>query len=298
VGDTPQGDRIGSAVKTLLVATVAALALVAAVTAFGAGQPPITVETSVSPRSIYFADVVTARVDVFVDPRRVDPTSLQLLTPFGSWHQLQAVREASTTGSTVVRRTWWFTIACFAQNCVPEVKRVDSVALPKLTVVGRTTGGSTVTVHQAWPTINIGTRFAPPGVHALVNLHANTLVPALGFRFDPSWVWVILVVAGALLIVLGLTFATRECLRWRATRRTHVDDRPVLVRSLALVRQAESGEIEERRRAVGLLARILPTDGNGLASAASAVAWSTDDPSPDDLENLARRVEAELEEAG
>jgi hypothetical protein len=296
VGDQAQG--YGLAVKALLTATVAAIALLAAVPAFGAGPQPITVETSISPGSIYFADVVTARVDVFVDPRQVDPASLQLLTPFGAWHQLQAVREASTSGSTVVHRTWWFTIACFSQGCVPEVKSVHAFAFPRLTVVGRTTGGSTVTAHQTWPTVNVGTRFAPAGPHALVNLRTNTLVPALGFRFDPSGVWIVLVVVGALLIVLGLTVAIIEYLRWRAARRTHVDTRPALVRSLELVREAESGEVAERRRAVGLLARILPTEGNGLASAASAVAWSTEEPSADDLEELARRVEAELEEAG
>ncbi len=206
--------------KALLSATVAAIVLLTAAPSFGASPQPIKVETSISPRSIYFADVVTARVDVFVDPRQVDPASIRLLTPFGAWRQLQGEREASTSGSRVVHRTWWFALACFAQRCVPQVKSVHVFALPKLTVVGRTNGGSTFTVHQTWPTINVGTRFAPVGPHALVNLRTDTLVPALGFRFDPSWVRVVLVVGGVLLIVLGLTFATIESLRWRAARRT------------------------------------------------------------------------------
>jgi hypothetical protein len=284
--------------KALFAATIMAIALVPVAPAFATGSQPITVETSLSPRSIYFADVVTARVDVFVDPRRVEPGSLQLLTPFGAWRQLLAVREASTSGSTIVHRTWWFTIACFAQNCVPEPKSVHVFALPKLTVLGRTTGGSAVTVRQAWPTINVGTRFAPPGVHALVNLRTNTLVPSLGFRFDPFWLTVLLVGVGALFIVVGLVFATIEFLQWRARHRSQIDMRPAIVRSLEVVRRAENGELDERRRAVGLLARVLPGGPDGLAAVASAVAWSTEDPSPDDLEELARRVEAELEGAG
>jgi hypothetical protein len=284
--------------KTLLAATAAAaIALIAVASAYASAPQLITVHTSISPRSIYFADVVTARVDVFVDPRQIDPASLQLLTPFGPWRQLDGQRQSSMSGSSVVHRTWWFTLACFAQSCVPQVKSVQVFTLPKLSVIGRTPGDTMVTVHQSWPTINVATRFAPPGVHALVNLRSNTIVPALDYRFDPSWAWVVLVVVGVTLIVIGLTFATLGFLRRRAARRILLDTRPALVRSLEVLRRAQGGEVEERRRAVGLLARVLPTEGDGLASAASAVAWSSDDPSPDDLERLARRVEAGLEEA-
>ena len=104
-------------------------------------------------------------------------------------------------------------------------------------------------------------------------------------------------VVGALLVAGGLGLGVVELVRRRGRGRTVVDRRPSLVRSLELVRKAESGEVEERRRAVGLLARVLPEDDHGLAGAASEVAWSDADPSPDELEELARRVEAQFEES-
>ena len=284
-----------------LLAPLAAAAMFAgtapALAAAPSSAPPITVETSLSPRSIYFADVVSARVDVFVDRRRVDPASIQMSTPFGRWKQLRPVRSATESDSSFVHRTWWFTIACFAQSCVPRVKSVQADVLPKLTVSGRTTGGTTVQVRQPWPVLNVATRFAPPAVHALVNLKTQRSVPAATFRFSPTPLSLVFTVVGALLVAGGLGLGVVEFVRRRGTRRTVVDRRPSLARSLALVRKAESGEVEERRRAVGLLARVLPEDDHGLAGAASEVAWSDPDPSPDELEELARRVEDQFEES-
>jgi hypothetical protein len=283
-----------------LLAFLAATAILACTTsALGAAPSstsPITVETSLSPRSIYFADVVRARVDVVADRRRVDPASVQIATPFGPWRQLRQVRSATESDSSFVHRTWWFTIACFAQSCVPRVKSVRAEVLPKLTVSGRTTGGMPIQVRQSWPVLNVATRFAPPAVHALVNLRTQRTVPAAIFRFSPTWLSVLFTVVGALLVAAGIGLAVVEVARRRRPR-TVVDRRAPLVRSLELVRKAEGGEVEERRRAVGLLARVLPKEDHGLAGAASEVAWSNPDPSPDELEDLARRVEAQLEES-
>jgi hypothetical protein len=282
--------------KAPVVIAVIAAVVAATAPAWGA-SPRITVQTSISPRSIYFADVITARVDVFVDRRQVDPASIEVVTPLGPWRQLQPMHSATVNGSSVVHRTWWLTIACFAERCVPRVKSVQAFALPKLTVTARTTDGATLRLRQDWPTVNIATRFVPPDVNALVNLRTRTLVPAATFRLGSTWLATLLTIGGVLLIAFGLVYGVIEILRRRPSRGHVLDRRSPLVRTLELVRKARSGEVEERRRAVGLLARVLPEDGDGLASTASEVAWSTPDPSPDELEELARKVEAQYEES-
>ena len=260
-------------------------------------RAPITVETSLSPRSIYFADVVSARVDVFVDRRQVDPASIQTSIPFGRWKQLRPVRSATESDSSFVHRTWWFTIACFAQSCVPRVKSVQAAVLPKLTVSGRTTSGTTVEVRQPWPVLNVATRFAPPAVHALVNLKTNRSVPAATFRISPTRLSLVFTVVGGLLVAGGLGLGVVEFVRRRGTGRTVVDRRPSLVRSLELVAQGR----ERRGRGTATRCR---SSGPRPARGRSRPRWSRlggrlvgPDPSPDELEELARRVEAQFEES-
>ena len=255
---------------------------------------PIVVQTSVSPQSIYVADVVTARVDVLVDRRQVNPGSVEVTSPFGAWQQLQPTRSTSTGSSTIVRRTWWFTLACISERCVPGPKAVETVDLPALTVAARTVSGTSLVVRHSWPAINIAGRYVPPNLHALIFLQAQTEVPPATYRFGPGWLAGLLDGIGSALIAAAVGLSGLTLMRWRAARRIIVDTRPPLVRSLALVRQAQQGGVEERRRAVGLLARVLPQGSQGLLPAALEVAWSVDEPSADDLEELARQVEAEF----
>ena len=62
------------------------------------------------------------------------------------------------------------------------------------------------------------------------------------------------------------------------------------------MRQAQRRDVEDRRRAAGLLARSLPAEGTRLSGAASRLAWSKPQPTPDGLEELAQTVESELKE--
>jgi hypothetical protein len=77
-------------------------------------------------------------------------------------------------------------------------------------------------------------------------------------------------------------------------RRRTPDTRSALERALALVREAESREPEDRRRAVGLLARVLRRRDDGLARAAGDLAWSEPEPAPSELAALVSRVGDEV----
>jgi hypothetical protein len=62
-----------------------------------------------------------------------------------------------------------------------------------------------------------------------------------------------------------------------------------LERALRLAREAERLPVPHRRRALGLLARLLGRDH--LSSAASDLAWSEHKPEPDELEALVSEIE-------
>lgn len=279
--------------KRLVLVAVALAVLGAAGPAAAAGR--LTVTTSLSPRWLFFADSVTAHVDVLFDPRRVDAHSLRLETSFAPWEETGETRVSTAVGGSIGHRSWRFTIACLSLDCLPRGTGVERFRLPAVTLRAQTRDGSTVVVRRAWSSLKIAGRFLPSqtvGLRPVFRL--NTGVPAATYRVDPSSLALVLDVVGALVVALAAGFGAAEVVRWRAQTRT-VAAVPPLVRALELLRQAEQRDPEDRRRAASLLARTLTRTGNGLASAATEVAWSPHEPAPSRLEELAQAVEAELE---
>ena len=67
-----------------------------------------------------------------------------------------------------------------------------------------------------------------------------------------------------------------------------------LERALALAREAERRGPVERRKALGLLARVLGGREARLAGTAAELAWSPQRPSPEQVEALVGDVEREV----
>jgi hypothetical protein len=122
-------------------------------------------------------------------------------------------------------------------------------------------------------------------------------VPPPSYRLDPSALSDALDITGFLIIALALGACARLFARRWVRRDPAVENRVPLARALALVRVALTREPADRRRAVGLLARTLPTEDTNLSSIAVEVAWSQPEPSPSRIEELLRVVEAEYEES-
>jgi hypothetical protein len=256
----------------------------------------LTVRTSVSPRSIYVADVVTARVEVIFDRHTVDAGSVRLLAAFGQWQQLGPLRATKKSGTPDEQLTWTFTIACLSVPCVPRPKSVGQYHLPRVTVTARDAAGARVAVQQAWPTINIAARFEPPALHAPVPFIQQTTMPDVSARLKPGSLATTLLAVGALLVAAGIGFGALE-LRRRPRHTILSDGLGPIARTLALVRLARAGRSEDKRRAVGLLARTLADDGHRLSSTASALAWSHSEPSADELDQIVQTLEDELEKS-
>ena len=70
-----------------------------------------------------------------------------------------------------------------------------------------------------------------------------------------------------------------------------------LDRALALAREAEQRPPPDRRRALGLLARLLGPRDPDLADAADELAWSAPAPTSDALGELVTQVERKVDSA-
>jgi hypothetical protein len=272
-------------------AVTAALALAAP--AFAAN--PLRVETSISPSFPLFADAVTARVDVFVDPDKVDPRSVRVQESFGPWRQEgDSVTSTATAGSSAIHSSS-FTLTCLDAVCLPGAEP-RAVHLPAAMVTARSRGGAPLTARGEWPEFLVDARIPPPSAPN-TPFELQTALPATTYRVNPSSLALALDVFAGLLVVVGIALVAPEIFgRRRRARRPAGDDRSPLARALAYVREAQVRRTDDRRRAVGLLARTLGREGNGLDAVASSVAWSANEPSPARMEELARAVEAERRE--
>jgi len=278
-----------------LAALGATALLAASVSNATAATPlPIKVTTSVTPGWIYFADRLTARVDVLVDTSRVDPNSVVVDAPLGAWEQASGPTASTTIAGGLAHRTETFTLRCITFACLPHGTVVQPFHLPPVAVTVKTTAGASLTVRRPWPAIDVAGRFLPPTTGAVrPELGLETGAPGLTFRVDPSTLTLALFALAGLLVAASLALGTVELKRFVAVRGQSLDDRPPLVRALALVRQAQGRGVDDRRRAVALLARVLPRPERESAAAAE-IAWSRPEPSSDQLGELAKTIESKI----
>ncbi len=276
----------------LLSAVAAAVALVGA--AGASASAPIEVTTSISPDWIYFADTVTARVDVVADRTQVDASSVQIAASFAPWEEARDPEVSTVETATTMQRTIVYTLRCIDVTCVPRGTVVQPFHLPAVTVTAESSSQASIVVRQPWPPVNVAGRFLPPETGAVrPQLVLETRAPSMRFDVSPNGGALAFDVAAGLLGLAAVGLASIEARRYAGRRRSRADDRPPLVRALDLIREARSRDAADRRRAVALLARLLPHHA-AEQSAAAEIAWSKPDPSPEELERLADEVEASV----
>lgn len=105
------------------------------------------------------------------------------------------------------------------------------------------------------------------------------------YRVSPTLALALLVAAG-LLCLAAAAFVARPLLHRLVPEPR--DTRTPLERALALVRASATRSEADRRRALDLLGRALRDRGG---RGAFDLAWSRDDPTPDDIEHLVEDVE-------
>jgi hypothetical protein len=241
---------------------------------------------------VQFGDRVVAHVVVLADRGVLDTSKLQVtediapLTPLGATHVRRTVR------GRLLAVSYDLPAVCLSDSCIAPAG-AKTLRLPAVHAQAPRRSGGTVQATGVWPRLAVGTRVSAADLKpARPPFRADTSLPAVTYRIAPGTLTLVLDVVAALLAAAGVGLAVRRAVVVR--RRRTVDTRGALERALALVRDAESRDPEDRRRAVGLLARVLHRRDDGLAGVAGDLAWSEPEPAPGELAALVSRVGDEV----
>jgi hypothetical protein len=252
-----------------------------------AAAAPVKVTAVLDQTAVDFGDPVTATVTVFLD----HDTDVQLHENLAPLTQLGPTRVTNATLDGVHTVTYTSRASCLDQRCISTTGGKRIALKP---VVVNAAGTKTTT---AWPVLDVRARVSKEDAAKVrPPLRHDTTPPAVTYRFAPAGLARALEIAAALLAAAGLLLAG-----WTAAalnrRRRVVAPLTGLERALALARDAERRPPPDRRRALGLLARLLGPRDSQLADAADDLAWSAPAPTPDALAELVSQVEQEVDGA-
>jgi hypothetical protein len=252
---------------------------------------PLTATAAILTPALSFGDPLTARIDVLVDPERVDPESVRVRTRFVPWRIVSSGPERHSGAGTLL--VFRYTLECLAPECVPGRTVAERRFLPAY-VSYRSVAGRLDRLAVEWPPYRVATRLTSPDIgDPTEHLAADTSLPPVGYRMSPGTLQPLLGALGALLVLVAAALVFFALPR---RRRAAGPELPPLQDALRLVRASTSnGYPAERRKALGRLARELRADGRGdLAQAAVRLAWSSHPPSSEATSAFADRVEASL----
>ena len=274
--------RIGIAAAAVAAATVAGVLLLG----HGISSPgiapaaPVAVRATFDPPIVQFGDPVTARLVILLDRDAVRVQTLHVAEGLAPLTPLAA----STTTRTVSGRLETVTItqrlSCLTAPCLARPLTFPPV---RVTVSGRQ-------ATTRWRPLQVKGRVGAADLAASSPPFVADAAPsAPTYAVSPPAAATVLDVVAALASAGAVALlAWQALMRGRRTRRPLAGDE--LERALRLVRESERRDVPDRRRALGLLARLL--DG-GLGRAASALAWSQPQPEPKAVDELVARVEEE-----
>jgi hypothetical protein len=277
------------------VAVAVALALALGWWQRGSSGPeparPVTATATLDTQALSFGDPLAARVEVLVDPRQVDLASVRVRPRFAPWRVVSSsVERRSGAGTLLVYR---YALECLSPACLPGRTLAERRFLPVLLSYQGPTGRTVRRVVE-WPTYRVVTRLTSPDIgDPTQHLSEDTSLPPVTYRIAPGTLQPLLAAVSAVLVLAAGLFVFAALPRRRAAPGPEL---PPLEDALRLVRASTAnGYPAERRKALGLLARELRTDGRrDLAQAAVRLAWSSEPPTSEATSAFADRVEAAL----
>jgi len=241
---------------------------------------PIAVRAAFDPPVVQFGDPVTARLVILLDRGAVRAQTLRIASGLAPLTPLAAPTTTRTVSGRLETVTITQRLSCLTDPCIAHSLKFPPV---RVTVSGRqaTTRWRPLQVKGRVDAADLAAS-SPPFV-------ADTAPGTPTYAVSPSATAKVLDVVAALAAAGAVALLTWQALmRGRRTRRTPAGDE--LARALRLARESEQRDVPDRRRALGLLARLL--DG-GLGRAASELAWSQPQPEPETVDELVKRVDEE-----
>ena len=202
-------------------------------------------------------------------------------------------RRARSQGEHDHRSPSTRTFSCLSSACV-AASGDATPALPRVTATVATRDGTTLRAAAAWPVLHVRGRVSkrrsrpePPAVPR------DTTPPPPSYRIAPVDARVAARRCSPSLLALGGRSARglrgAAGSRAAAAARQRPDE---LERALRLAREAETRPPPDRRRALGLLARVLDARDRPLSGTASELAWAKPEPEREALPTLRRRRRA------
>jgi hypothetical protein len=292
--DEPVGplSRIWPATLVLAVTAVVGVLLLARGTD-PPGLPPkadVAVRATLDRDTVEFGDAVTANVTVLLDRRAIGSDDVRVHASLAPLTELGRTRVTRMTRGRLFAVTYSSRASCLDQRCIGTGKSKQVVLPPvRVAVPGRGT-------HTAnWPPLQVRTRVLPADVaQPHPPLRSDSTPPPVTYRFEPARLARVLEVAAAVLAAVGVLLAGGAAAAVSRGRRRQAAQLTGLERALALAREAGRRPSPDRRRALGLLARLLGSRDPRLAGAAEELAWSSPAPTPDAVSDLVSRVEREV----
>ena len=265
----------------------------------------------IQPGVILFGDTIQARIDVFLDRRKVDPASVRVSTEFVPWEIVGTQRRTRRDSGPTTYLQTTFDLRCTGSPCLPadessalEFNPAQVSYAPRGAAAAERTS---MTVD--FPALLVYSRFAAANLEDRDSLSALPWRADLGsfeaasYRVPPGVLIPALVVLALLLGAGGLALAWIAIPRRAAEPEPEpeAEPEPVIVltpleQALELLEDASRADgTDDRRRALELVAEVLDLDHPDLARAARTLAWSEDDPLVEQTSGLATRVRTTIE---
>ena len=263
----------------------AAVVLVAAALAPPGLAGPLTVRATFDDATVEFGAPVSARVTVLFDPAQVRAGSVHVVGDLAPLTTLTAARTMRAHSGSLELVAVDRTAACISDPCVAE-KGAAAPALQRVVVTAQSRAGRTLRASAPWPALTVRGRVTAADVaRGRPPFLANTSPQPVSYGIAPSTLLWLLIAAAIVLALAGAALAVVEA-RALAHRRRGAVAIDELERALRLVREAEARPPADRRRALGLLARLLDARDGRLAGAARTLAWSQPEPEPAAVDHL------------
>jgi hypothetical protein len=256
------------------------------------------VRTSVSPQRSLFAQPITVRADIVVDPRTVDVSTVELAPKFKPFRIRSESRSTAAGLGRASVVTFLYRLQCVSRECLPIDRNRGAtefrISPAQATFTGR--NGRRLTARVVWPTFGVQSRLTDSDIGlSTPTIGPPSAPPAVTWAVSPALLGgtalavAILLVLGAGYLVATVFLRDRRSLRRPPRIPSHLSP---LERALVLAEHAASlGEIPESRKALERLAVELRRGGvAGRAEEVEELAWSEEAPSEEEVARLASAV--------
>ena len=266
-------------------------------------QDPVAVASRVEPDGAFFGQPVVARVDVQVDATQVDPARVRVDAVFDPYTAAGPRTVERVDSGRTTRLTFRYPLRCLGEGCDPASDRGLVEFEPgRVSYLYRDASREDRRLGEEidWAPFVVTGRVGQDAVRDIRWRAEQSPLAAVTYRVEPRTTGIVLL---ALAVALAALAAALAWLVWGRRRGGEADSEATAQAPLALVlaaarAAARNGDVPKRRRALESVARELRSAGFGdLAVEARTLAWSPQEATSADVEQLARRAELEVEAA-